>query len=124
MRIPCALASSTPRENIDLALRRFSFASVFDTIVAAEDAPASKPDPSSFLTAARRLEAHPAECVIFEDAPAGIIAAHEAGMKVVAVATTRPLRALGGADIVVQRLDELSAAKLEDLFVYGVRHRL
>jgi len=75
-----------------------------------------KPDPEVFLRAAERLQCSPECCVVFEDALAGIAAARAGGMKVVAVATTNPASALIGADLVVQRLDELSMDLLKRLF--------
>ena len=53
---------------------------------------------------------------MFEDAHVGIQAARNAGMKVVAVATTNPLADLHEADIAVKRLDELSVTQLDALF--------
>jgi mannitol-1-/sugar-/sorbitol-6-phosphatase len=47
-----------------------------------------KPDPEGYLLAARELGAAPADCVVFEDAPAGIQAGRAAGMHVVGITTT------------------------------------
>ncbi len=124
IRVPCALASSTHRENIEVVLPRLSFGAIFETIVTGEDVVASKPDPAAFLLAAERMGFKPCECMVIEDAPAGIAGAHEAGMKVAAVATTRPPYSLTGADIVVRRLDELGRSKLENLFFHGSRAML
>ena len=57
-------------------------------LVAAEDVAEGKPSPEGFLAAAGRLGVRPAECVVMEDAPAGVEAARRAGMAVVAVTTT------------------------------------
>ena len=46
-----------------------------------------KPDPEGYLQAATRLGIHPKDCIVFEDAPAGLMAAHAAGMQSVAVTT-------------------------------------
>jgi beta-phosphoglucomutase len=85
---------------------------VFQAIVSAEDVVHGKPDPDVFLKAAERLKMPPRKCVVFEDAYVGIQAGHAAGMKVVAVATTHSPDELREADVVVNRLDELSAEKL------------
>ena len=68
-----------------------------------------------FEKAAARLGLPPARAVVFEDAHVGIEAAHAAGMKVVAVATTHPLEELLEADLVVMRLDELTVAQVAAL---------
>jgi sugar-phosphatase len=57
-------------------------------LVCAEDVAHGKPSPDVYLRAAAELGLHPADCLVVEDAPAGIEAAHAAGMKVVAVTTT------------------------------------
>ena len=89
---------------------------IFQAIVGAEDVIVGKPDPQVFLLAAQKLNLPPERCVVFEDAHVGITAARAGGMKVVAVATTNPASELTHADVVVNRLDELSMARLEKLF--------
>jgi beta-phosphoglucomutase family hydrolase len=110
--IPCAIGSSTLRDNITLSLEIFGLASFFSVIVTSEDVKRGKPDPEVFLTAAARLGVTPVEGVVFEDALVGIAAAHAAGMRVVAVTTTEPKEKLAHADWVVDRMDELDVAKL------------
>jgi sugar-phosphatase len=56
-----------------------------------------KPDPEGYLRAARELGADPAECVVLEDAPAGVEAGRAAGMLVVGVLTTHSARELDAA---------------------------
>ncbi|VVM06213.1 HAD family hydrolase, partial [Methylacidimicrobium tartarophylax] len=92
--VPTAIASSSQRANIDLVLEKLALRAMFPTIVAAEDVSRGKPDPEVFLTAADRLGVPPHRCVVFEDAPAGVEAGKRAGMKVVALTTTRPPEAL------------------------------
>ena len=101
-----AIVSSTPRANIDLILDALGLAAVFSVRIAAEDAERGKPDPQGFLLAAERLGVAPERCVVLEDAPEGIEAGKAAGMAVAGVATTRRREQLGGADLVVERLDD------------------
>lgn len=110
--IPCVIASSTHRENITTTLEVLGLGDFFADIVSAEDVKKGKPDPEVFLTAAKKIGVEPANSVVFEDALVGIAAAKAAGMRVVAVATTEPKEKLAHADWVVDRLDELSLAKL------------
>src|SRR5580704_1629531 len=70
-----AVASSAPRANIDVVLEVIGLVRCFQAIVSAEDVTAGKPDPQVFLTAASRLETPPAQCVVVEDAAAGVEAA-------------------------------------------------
>jgi beta-phosphoglucomutase family hydrolase len=114
--VPCAVASSTQRLNIDAVLSRIGLQDAFRAIVSAEDVVHGKPNPEVFLKAAEKLDLSPARCVVFEDAHVGIEAAHAAGMMVVAVATTHPATELSAADLVVRRLDELSIEQVTSAF--------
>ena len=105
--IPCAVASSTPRQNIACVLERIDLQHFFRDIVAAEDVTHGKPHPEIFLLAARRLGLPADRCVVFEDSQVGIEAGLAAGMKVIGVATTHLADSLHRAHRVVQRLDEL-----------------
>jgi sugar-phosphatase len=73
-------------------------------LVTADDVTAGKPDPEGYLLAARRLGVDPADCVVLEDAPAGIEAGKAIGARVLAVTVTHPAEALGEADAVVPDL--------------------
>ena len=63
-----------------------------------EDVRRGKPDPEGYLRACAQLEVVPADCVVVEDAPAGVAAARAAGCRVLAVTTTHLPAALAGAD--------------------------
>jgi beta-phosphoglucomutase family hydrolase len=119
--IPCAVASSTPRENIDCIIDTLGFGEYFSEIISADDVLRGKPDPEVFLLAGAHLGYPPNRCVVFEDAHVGIDAARAAGMKVVAVETTHPADTLMEADNIVKRLDELSIAELSG-WINGGNH--
>ena len=111
-KVPCAVASSTQRLNITVALEQMGMSHEFQAIVAGGDVKKGKPDPEVFLTAAEKLGAEPSRCVVFEDAHVGVEAAKAAGMTVIGVATTHPAETLQDADLVVERLDELDLKEL------------
>jgi sugar-phosphatase len=83
-------------------------------VVTADDVEHGKPAPDPYLLAARRLGADPAECLVVEDAPQGVLAGRAAGCAVLAVATTHRVEDLlaAGPDAVVRDLSAvvLSAA--------------
>jgi sugar-phosphatase len=79
-------------------------------MICAEDLSRGKPDPEGYLTAGLRLGRASKDCVVIEDAPAGIEAAHNAGMRVIAIAATYPADQLRAADLVVERLTDLSVS--------------
>ncbi|MFT4041341.1 MAG: HAD family phosphatase [Thermomicrobiales bacterium] len=80
-----ALASSGWRQYVDAILLEAGLAGLFDAEVTGDEVTHGKPHPEPFLLAAARLGVPPAECVVFEDAPAGVTAARAAGMHAVAV---------------------------------------
>ncbi len=88
--IPRAIVTSTPRNLTDVALANFPAGS-FDAVVCGDEVTNTKPDPESYLTAARLLGADPADCVAIEDSPRGIASAEAAGCAVVAVPSEVPL---------------------------------
>ena len=69
-------------------------------LVTADDVAAGKPDPEGYLEAARRLGRPPADCLVLEDAPAGVQAALAAGMRVVGLPTTHRAEELAAATLV------------------------
>jgi len=78
-----------------------------EVLVTADQIVRGKPAPDPFLLAAERLGADPAECVVLEDAPAGVAAGRAAGMAVWAVTTTHDPEDLRAADRVARHLAEL-----------------
>jgi sugar-phosphatase len=82
-------------------------------IVTGDDVSHGKPDPEPYLLAARRLGTDAENCIVVEDAPAGVQAGKRAGMRVIGVATTTSAEDLlaAGAEVVISRLDVLSIRK-------------
>src|SRR5262249_28398500 len=85
--------------------------SIFDADLSGTEVPHGKPDPTLFLLAAKALNTPPAECLVLQDAPAGIKAAHAGGMAGLGVARRgdEALLHAAGADLVVTSLDEVDA---------------
>lgn len=79
-------------------------------LVTAEDVAHGKPHPEPYLKGADMLGVNPAECLVIEDAPAGIQSAHAGGMKVIGLTSTYPAPALREADAVIQRLTQIRVA--------------
>lgn len=104
-----AVGSSGPPENVGLVLDALGRRSVFGGVVTGDDVTRGKPNPQVFLLGAERLGASPSNCVVIEDAPVGVAAAHAAGMKCVAVVSTgRVWEKLDSADLIVDSLRELN----------------
>ncbi len=114
-----ALASSGPMENIHLLISSLGIGSCLDVIVSGHDVTESKPSPQIFLLAAQRLGVEPEDCVVIEDAVAGVAAARKAGMHSLAVTTTNPRESLTEADLIVDTLEAVTADDLDRLLVKG-----
>ena len=90
---------------------RFCGLPVPPVLVTAEDVSHGKPHPEPYLKGAELLGVEPAQCLVIEDAPAGIQAAHAAGMKAIALASTYPALKLQEADAVVEKLNQIHVTR-------------
>jgi sugar-phosphatase len=79
-------------------------------LISADDVVEGKPNPEPYLKGAQQMGVSPSECVVIEDAPAGILAAHAGGMKVIALASTYRVADLRKAEAVVQSLTQIHAS--------------
>lgn len=111
--IPTALVSASHRRTIDVMLRTLG-AENFAFTVAGDEVTRTKPDPEPYLTAAGRLGADPASCVVVEDTLTGVASAEAAGCRVVAVPSLVPIPAAPGRTV-VGSLEELSVPFLRAL---------
>jgi sugar-phosphatase len=112
-----AVASSSEYRLIDAALEHFGLRDRFALVHSAEDEEYGKPHPAVFLSAAAKLGAAPRRCVVWEDAPAGVVAATAASMACIAVpeAGEGGHPAFGLADLVVNSLTEVDATSLDEV---------
>ena len=78
-----------------------------EVLISADDVVNGKPNPEPYLKGVALLKMKPTDCLVIEDAPAGIDAAHAAGMKVVGLMTTYPAAALQKADGVARALADV-----------------
>lgn len=105
-----ALGSAS--KNSETILKKVGLISLFDVIIDGNLVTASKPDPEVFLKGAETLGFLPPQCVVFEDAIAGVEAAVAGGMKVVGIGDEKTLK---GADLVIAGLHEMNIDKLNKL---------
>lgn len=85
--IPMGIGSAAIPFNINFVLDELHIRKYFTSIVSAFDVPVSKPNPAVFLKGAAELGVEPGDCIVFEDAPKGVEAAANAGMRAVAITT-------------------------------------
>lgn len=96
-------------KNAGLILERIGMKEVFDVVIDGNKIIHGKPDPEVFLKGAAELEVSPAECVVFEDAVAGIEAGRRAGMFTVGLGSPDVLTA---ADLVAPSLEALTVEQV------------
>lgn len=108
--IKVALGSAS--KNAMLILNNTGLTPYFDAIIDGTKTASAKPDPEVFLLGAQELGASPAECVVFEDAEAGVEAAIRAGMRSVGIGSPQTL---GRANLVVPSLADFTFNHLKEL---------
>ena len=106
--IKVALGSAS--KNTPLILERLGIGKLFDAVADGNVVSKAKPDPEVFITAAKMLGVQPEDCVVFEDAVAGVEAALNAGMRCVGIGSEKILK---DAHFVVSGLDKMSLRKLK-----------
>jgi beta-phosphoglucomutase len=95
-----------------MILEKVDIVDLFDAVIDGNKVTKAKPDPEVFLKGAEAVGVSPAECVVFEDAIAGVEAAIAGGMKAVGIGSPD---VLGEANLVVSGLDKMSLEKLKEL---------
>ena len=105
-----------------LAVARLGYAglSVPRHMITAEDVVHGKPSPEPFLKGAAALGFAPADCLVFEDTPAGIASARAAGMQAVALQTTYPAHQLEAAHAIIRNLADVKATLREENVILEV----
>ncbi|MCX7006636.1 MAG: HAD family phosphatase [Kiritimatiellaeota bacterium] len=113
--ILAAIGSSAPRANVVACIEKLGLHGLFAASVTAEDVSHGKPDPEVFLKCAAALGLPPTDCVVFEDAPAGVAAARAGGIRVIGVLSTRSQEQLPGAVRYIRSFAEIAPATLHEV---------
>ena len=114
--IRMAIGSAAITFNIDFILDNLSIRHYFKAIVSADDVTISKPHPETFLKAADLLGVAPPGCLVFEDAPKGVEAALNAGMRCVVLTTMHEKQEFRDYPNIVHFIEDYTDASLEELF--------
>ncbi|MFG2226731.1 HAD family hydrolase [Streptomyces sp. NPDC048644] len=105
--VALGVVTSGPRGYAEGELAAMGALPFLDVLVTADDVTRGKPDPEGYLAACSALRTAPGMTVVFEDAPAGILAAKRAGAFCVGLTTTQPAGALVGADLILADLADV-----------------
>jgi len=113
--IKVALATSNNWQIVDKVFEKFGFEGVFDAVTTGEEVEFKKPDPDIFILTSKKLDMDPKNCLVFEDADAGVEAAHRAGMKVVGIVRKSGEETLEEADITIESFKEMSPELIAEI---------
>ncbi len=128
-RWPLAIASGALQNEIRPVLEGAGLVEYFSPIISAEMVERGKPDPESFLAALDGINEGRAEkidraaCLVVEDSVAGVDSGRAAGMRVLAVTNSYPREQLGGADRVVDSLEEAADSEALAAWFAGLAPR-
>jgi beta-phosphoglucomutase len=106
------IALGSASKNSMTILDKLNLTYMFDAVIDGNKVSKAKPDPEVFLAGAQALSMQPEECVVFEDAIAGVEAAIAGEMKVVGIGSPD---VLVGANLVIKGLDEMTLDRLYKL---------
>lgn len=110
--VPVALATSSRPAKMKMVMERLDLLSQFDVIVTGAEVQKGKPEPDIFLMAAEKLGVAPEDCLVFEDANNGVMAAKRAGMKCIALSSHLSKEAKEKADLVIESFENVSLPNL------------
>lgn len=96
-----AIVSGARNSELEAVVARFNLTGLLNATVGGDDVPVGKPDPAPYLAGAERLGLPPEQCLVIEDAPAGVASAIAAGMRCLAVDRVGHPELLAQADRVV-----------------------
>lgn len=113
--IKMAIGSAAILFNVDFVLDNLDIRHYFKAIVSADDVTTSKPHPETFSKGAELLGVKPEECVVFEDAPKGVEAARNAGMKCMVLTTMHEAEEFSQYDNILGYIKDYNDPKLREL---------
>jgi beta-phosphoglucomutase len=121
--VPIALASCGGRVRVHQLLSRLRLRDYFTAVVTGDEVTLGKPAPEIFYKAARQMQVHPAESIVFEDSVSGVQGAKAAGMKCVGIADRQQTPSLmqAGADYVLPDFTGLSWIGVQKLFALSTK---
>jgi beta-phosphoglucomutase len=107
-RIPRAIATSAPPENVEFIVRKTGIRKYFDIILDERNVTHGKPNPEIYIKTAKALNFPNKECIVIEDSLSGITAARKSGSKVIGITTTHTPEELSETNLVIQDFNDLT----------------
>ncbi|MVX66096.1 HAD-IA family hydrolase [Clostridium chromiireducens] len=107
--INTAIASSSPRDFIELVVSKFKLENYIEYIISGEEVKHGKPDPDIYIETAKKLRVSPEECIVIEDSRNGVLAAKAAGMKCIGFQNVNSgNQDLSNADVIIHSITEVN----------------
>jgi len=116
--IKMAIASSSIKNYLDLAIKKMNIKNLFEVIVNGDDVKHGKPDPEIFIKTMKLLKISDKECIVIEDSTAGVIAAQRAKIKCIAVGDHIDKSKLKKNSIYIETLEKINLKKIKELFKF------
>ena len=113
-QVPRVITSTMGREQALQVLEKAGLAELLPQVVSADDG--FETTEQAYLLCCLAIERPPSRCVVFEDEPSGVVAAHDAMTKVVAIIGNHPAYSFKHADYRIGSLEELSLMSLREVF--------
>lgn len=111
-----AVGTSAPVPNVTFTIDGLTLRPYFDLIIDGSMVTKGKPDPEVYTKCIQGLGLTPKECVVFEDAPAGLVSARAAGARRVGVITSHKKEELGEAEEYIYNFKDLTSEKVNSWF--------
>jgi HAD superfamily hydrolase (TIGR01509 family) len=106
--IPCAIATSAPRANVDFILEHIPIEKYFNAILDERMVTKGKPNPEIYIKTAQALNLPNSRCIVIEDSISGVTAGIDSGSKVIGVTTTHSREELNATDYCIADFSELN----------------
>ncbi|MBX2962544.1 MAG: HAD family phosphatase [Cyclobacteriaceae bacterium] len=113
--IPCSIATSAPRANVDFVLKGTGIGKYFDIILDESMVTHGKPHPEIYIKSAKAINLPNEQCIVIEDSLSGIQAGKAAGSKVIGITTTHTPEEMKDTDLVIDNFTTLTIDQLESL---------
>ncbi|MEX1201630.1 MAG: HAD family phosphatase [Ferruginibacter sp.] len=114
-QIAMGICTAASTFNVNYVLNHLPIQPYFNAIITADDVFVSKPNPEVFLQCADKLGVPYKNCIVFEDAPKGVEAARNAGMKAVVIKTYHSEEEFAHFENVLMMVDDYTDAQLNNL---------
>lgn len=101
-----AIGTGSPRRTLETIAKKMNFDKYFQVMVSREDVPHSKPAPDIYLEAAKLLNVNIKECIVLEDAPAGVNSGKSGGAYTIAIKSEWTKNCVFDADFICDSLIE------------------